>query len=215
MHNNAIGPEVCGKPANTENDFYSSPYVDENDKPAASPPPCVPFATSVDDRYQLFKQSIDQLLNPAKRGRKVNLVDRDIIVDIASGVKLGPMQFDSFSIKLPKGSPAILINSLRYKDLLQDVVLMKRDPARLAAKYNGILTPARLNELTTGLRRLGLVLLAANRGNLTFDISGPEGAFIQSFYSNVLGRVENTGHRFGENLPDREKQALIAFLATL
>ena len=75
--------------------------------------------------------------------------------------------------------------------------------------------PARLNELTAGLQRLGLVLLAANRGNLTFDIAGPEGAFIQSFYSNVLGRVENTGHRFGENLPDREKQALIAFLATL
>jgi hypothetical protein len=215
MHNNAIGPEVCGKPANTEIDFYSSPYVDDNDKPAANPPPCVPFATSVDGRYQLFKQSIDQLLNPAKRGRKVNLVDRDIIVDLASGVKLGPIEFDSLSIKLPKGSPAILINSLRYKDLLQDVVLMKRDPARLAAKYNGILTPARLAELTAGLRRLGLVLLAARRGNFTYDITGPEAAFIQSFYSNVLGRVENTGHRFGESLSDREKQALIAFLATL
>ena len=28
MHNNAIGPEVCGKPARAEIDFYSSPYVD-------------------------------------------------------------------------------------------------------------------------------------------------------------------------------------------
>ena len=59
------------------------------------------------------------------------------------------------------------------------------------------------------------MLLAANQGNFTFDLSGPEAAFIQTFYSNVLGRVENAGHRFGENLPDSEKQALIAFLATL
>ena len=58
MHNNAIGPEVCGKPANTEIDFYSSPYVDDNDKPAANPPPCVPFASSVDGRYQSV-QAID------------------------------------------------------------------------------------------------------------------------------------------------------------
>ena len=57
--------------------------------------------------------------------------------------------------------------------------------------------------------------LAARRGNLTYDITGPEAAFIQTFYSNVLGRVENAGHPFGTNLSDREKQALIAFLATL
>jgi hypothetical protein len=215
MANNAMGPEVCGKPADSSINFYSSPYVDANDKPAANPPPCIPFDPSVEGRYSLFKQSMDQLLNPDKRGRKVNLLDEDVIIDIASGLKLGSVQFPTFSLKLPKGSPAILINSLRYKDMLQDVVLAKRDPARLAAKYNGILTPDRLNELKAGLQRLGLVLLAANRGNFTFDLSGPESAFIQTFYSNVLGRVENRGHEFGANLPDAEKQALIAFLATL
>ena len=215
MLNNAMGPEVCGKPANADLDFYSSPYVDDNDKPAANPPPCVPFDVSVEGRYQLFKQSIDQLLNPSKRGRKVNLLDQDVIVDIASGVTIRNIQLGTFSIKLPKGSPAILINSLRYKDLLQDVVLLRRDRARLAAKYNGILTPARFNELTANLRHLGRVLLDANRGNFTFDLSGPQSAFIQTFYSNVLGRVENSGHLFGEKLTDREKQALTAFLATL
>ena len=44
---------------------------------------------------------------------------RDIIVDLASGVKLGRDRVDSLSIKLPKGSPAILVNSLRYKDLFR------------------------------------------------------------------------------------------------
>ncbi len=213
--NNAIGPEVCGKPANKAIDFYSSPYVDGNDKPLANPPPCVPFDVSVEGRYRLFKQSIDQMLNPGKRGRKVNLVDRDVIVDLASNLKLGPFQLNTFSIRLPKGSPAVLVNSLRYKDLLQDIVLLKRDRSKLEAKYKDILTPARLNELTARLDGLLGVLLAANRGNFTFDLSRPESAFIQTFYSNVLGKVENDGHRFGATLPDREKQALIAFLATL
>jgi hypothetical protein len=47
------------------------------------------------------------------------------------------------------------------------------------------------------------------------DISQVESDFIQRYYSNVLERIENAGHRFGETLSDREKQALIAFVATL
>jgi hypothetical protein len=170
----------------------------------------------VEGRYRLFKDSIDQLLNPAKRGRKVNLADKDIIIDIVSNVKLGPVDIDSFSLKLPQGSPVILINSLRYKDLLQDLVLVSRDPTKLDAKYNTILAPARLAELKDGLERLRL-RITANRGQFTLDITQPkeQADFIQSFYSNLLGRVENSGHTFGQNLSENEKKALIAFLATL
>jgi len=215
MLNNAMGPEVCGKPSNPDFNFYSSPYVDDNDKLIANPPPCVAFDPSVEGRYRLFKDSIDQLLNPAKRGRKVNLADKDIIIDIVSNVKLGPIDIDSFSVKLPQGSPAILINSLRYKDLLQDLVLVNRDSAKLDAKYRTILT-ARLAELKDGLERLRL-RITANRGQFTLDITQPkeQADFIQSFYSNLLGRVENSGHTFGQNLSENEKKALIAFLATL
>ena len=39
--------------------------------------------------------------------------------------------------------------------------------------------------------------------------------FVQRYYSNVLEHQENAGHRFGEGLSDDDKQALIAFLATL
>ena len=39
--------------------------------------------------------------------------------------------------------------------------------------------------------------------------------FVQRYYSNVLEHVENAGHRFGEGLSDRDKAALIAFVATL
>ena len=211
MHNNAIGPEVCGKPANKNNDFYSSPYVDQNDKPLANPPPCLPFDPSVEGRYQLFKLSMEQLLYPDKRPRKVTLADEDIIVDVAPNVTVLDGVEAGLSIKIPKGTPALKLNSLRYKDMLQDIVLMLRDPDRLEAKYKDILSPERRRELVQGLQQVRAEL----KPGLTFDLTKASDDFIQAYYSNVLGRVENGGHTFGKDLSDREKQALIAFLATL
>jgi hypothetical protein len=213
MLNNAIGPEVCGKPANKDVDFYSPPYVDADEKPLANAPGCVPFDPSVEGRYRLFKASMADLLNPSGRMAKVNLVDEDIIVDIAPDVKIGGFE-GGLSIKLPKGAPAILLNSLRIKDILQDITLSRRDPARLAAKYKDILTAGQFAELKDGLDRLHAFLIA-RPGHITLDITQTEREFIQKYYSNVLGRIENSGHRFGEGLSDRDKQALIAFLATL
>ena len=43
---------------------------------------------------------------------------------------------------------------------------MKRDPARLAAKYNGILTVGRFNELKSGLGRLHARLEARSNTQL-------------------------------------------------
>jgi hypothetical protein len=213
MHNNAIGPEVCGKPSNRNSDFYSSPYVDSNVKPVANSPECLPYDASVEGRHRLFKASMEELLNPARRTPKVNLVDEDIIVDIAPNVKIGDIE-GGLSIKLPKGSPAILLNSLRVKDLIQDIALSRRDQATFEAKYRDVLTTGQFNELKDGLDRLHATL-TATRGHFTLDITQTQGDFIQKYYSNVLDRVENAGHRFGEGLSEREKQALIAFLATL
>jgi hypothetical protein len=213
MHNNAIGPEICGKPSSKEIDFYSSPYVGADGKLLANAPPCVPFDPSVEGRYRLFKASMAELLNPKSRVAKVNLVDEDIIVDIAPNFKLGDFE-GGLSLKLPKGSPAILLNSLRIKDIIQDTVLSRREPAKLANKYRDILTAAQFAELKNGLDRLH-AFLVARPGRITLDITQTERDFIQRYYSNVLGRVENSGHAAGEELSDREKQALIAYLATL
>ena len=213
MLNNAIGPEVCGKPSRDDVNFYSSSYVDANDKPLANPPPCVPYDPSVEGRYRLFKDSMADLLHPDRRLRKVTLTDQDIIVDIAPDFKLGDIE-GGLSIVLPKGKPAVLINSLRYKDMLQDLVLSRRDPAKLDAKYKDILTAGQFRELKDGLTQLDADI-GLRRGHITIDISEPQRLFFQAYYSNVLGRAENAGHRYGENLSEREKRALIAFLATL
>jgi hypothetical protein len=214
MHNNAIGPEICGKPTDPDLDFYASPYVDPNGKPLANPPACWPFDPSVAGRWKLFQASMTELLNPAQRIPKLFLTNDEIIVDVAPKVTIGDLE-TGLSLKLPKGFPAVMLNSLRYKDLLQDVVLNERDPTTLQAKYAELLTPERFAELKSGLAALRTRLLSL-RGYALLDITQVQSEFIQTYYSNVLStRIENAGHRFGEELSDREKQALIAFLATL
>jgi hypothetical protein len=71
MLNNAIGPEVCGKPSKPELDFYSSPYVGADGKPFANPPACLPYDVSVEGRYKLFKASMNELLFPQNRVSKI------------------------------------------------------------------------------------------------------------------------------------------------
>ena len=85
-----------------------------------------------------------------------------------------------------------MLNSLRFKDLIQDLVLSDRDPAKLSAKYQGILPPGSLKALQDSLARLRATLLKQAG---TFTLTAVQGDFIQSYYSNVLERVENAGHR--------------------
>lgn len=211
MHNNAIGPEVCGKPSDPALDFYDSTYVDANNKPVANPPACRPFDATVEGRYQLFKDSMAELLHPDQRIRKVQTTAEDIIVDVAPDITIGSLH-TGFSIRVPKGTPTVRLNSLRYKDLLQDLLLNERDTATLDAKYKDILPPDRLAALKSGLSKLRKTMTG---DVLSLDITAVQGDFIQGFYSNLLTIEENGGHRFGTDLPEEDKQALIAFLATL
>lgn len=213
MLNNAIGPEVCGKPSDPALDLYTSPYVDADGKPLADPPACRPFDASVEGRYQLYKDSMEALLYPERRAPKMFATSEDIIVDVAPEIRIGDLE-TGLQVTIPKGFPAAMINSLRYKDLIQDMVLNQRNPAKLEAKYAGLLPPDRFAELKTGLSELRNRLIA-QAGTFQLDISEVQSDFIQSYYSNVLDLQENAGHTFGSDLSDREKQALIAFLATL
>jgi len=47
MHNNAIGPEICGKPANKDNDFHRARYADADNRLLASQPECLRYDPSV------------------------------------------------------------------------------------------------------------------------------------------------------------------------
>lgn len=213
LHNNAIGPEICGKPEDTALDFYVSPYVDAEGKPLANPPACWPYDPSVEGRYALYKASMENLLDPDSRTPKIPTLDRDIVIDVASEVKIGDLDI-GLALRVPKGYPAVALNSLRFKDMIQDMVLAAREPQRFDEKYATLLTAEQRAELKQGLLDIRGTIIT-EPGPVILDLVGDVGDFVQRYYSNVLERVENAGHRFGEDLSEREKQALIAFVATL
>ena len=230
MHNNAIGPEICGKPKDPQLDFYASPYVDANGKPlTAGAPDCWTYDPSVAGRFKLYEASMDELLNPDKRVPKMFVLDKDIVIDIAPKVTLLDRDL-GLQLKIPAGFPAVDVNSLRYKDLIEDLVLVGRDADTFDARYRTRLTPEQRAELKAGLTKIraallgdvpiSVIQLAAGREDEVVErvqgrVLEVNDDFIQRFYSNVLGRIENAGHRFGEGLSEREKKALIAFVATL
>jgi hypothetical protein len=109
-------------------------------------------------------------------------------------------------------------------------VLVDRDPASFEAKYATLLTEPQRTELRNGLEAIrstliqtgtitGIELVLGQKEavvgrvqDLTLQVGNE---FVQRYYSNLLEHVENTGHRFGEGLSEPDKQALIAFVATL
>jgi hypothetical protein len=114
---------------------------------------------------------------------------------------------------LPKNQPVVRLNSLRFKDLMQDLVLIRRNEDKFEEKYRDRLTADQFDRLSAGLNNMFELVL--DKGQTVIDLAADENGFIQEFYSNVLNPVENSGHMFGTKLSDREKNALIAFLATL
>jgi hypothetical protein len=229
MHNNAIGPEICGKPVEAALDFYSSPYVDADGNPLADPPDCWAFDSSVEGRYALYKASMAELLNPDQRVPKIFILDRDIVIDIAPAVSLLGRDI-GLTLRIPAGFPAVDVNSLRYKDLIQDLVLVERDPGKFETKYATLLTAAQRQELRDGLIDIRAALIETASLSAIELVLGQEEAvvdraqqttlkigndFVQRYYSNVIDHVENAGHEFGAGLAPEDKGALTAFLATL
>jgi hypothetical protein len=214
MHNNAIGPEVCGKPADPALELYRSPYVMPGTwTRVKTPPPCVAFDPSVEGRYRLFKASMEELLNPDARIPKITLIDQPIVIDGPTF----PGDDQGFQLEIPAGIPGSVPGNLRHKELVADLVLVKTNVPALKEKYQsrGPEAVARiaatlqsiLEELTAGLVR--------NPTTVVARIGRTHLPFIQRMYSNSTVEIENEGHTFGRSLPAADKKALTAFLATL
>ena len=185
---------------------------------SANPPPCVPFDPSIEGRYRLYKDSMQDLLNPNQRLRKVTLTDQDIVIDVAPDFKLGGVE-GGLAIVLPKGKPAVLINSLRYKDMLQDIVLLRRDPAKFEAKYKDILTAGQFRELREKLAGLDVeigrqqrtlhhrYLPAAARlhTGLLLERARPRRKCRASFWRKPVRRRETSADRFPGNAVGRRR----------
>ena len=130
MHNNAIGPEICGKPADAALDFYSSPYVDARGQ-AARRPAGLPGLRPERRGALRALRGVDGGAARTRTGgsRRCSCSTSDIVIDIAPEVELLGRDL-GLTLTIPAGFPAVDVNSLRYKDLIQDLVLVGRDPAK-------------------------------------------------------------------------------------
>jgi hypothetical protein len=208
MHNNAIGPEMCNKPKNAENDFFRSRYVDSAGKLLDPQPACVVFDPSVQGRFDVYKKSMYDLLHPKQRGTKATLTNYDVVIDL--GVRNWDGKTEKAlggfgTVTVPAGTPAGFLNGFEHKQFINDLFLARHDPAKLEAAGKKEIIP----ELKATANQ---VLLNPTR---FVEILMKKPAFIEKYYQTCSQIVENEGHRFGEDLSESDKKALTAFLATM
>ena len=225
MHNNAIGPELCGwggDPSNP-NELYRSSYVDTSlpgNPPLArdKQPACWTYDPSVDGRFQLYVASMQELLNPAKRIPKATKVDEDIVLDI------GPRIFDGkeekrlvgFTVRVPAGATAGNVGNFRHKDFIVDLVHAKLKPRELEARLATVLPPGEAKKLAAEMQSIGKAIVSdPDRLVEVVKEARARTPALWQVYSSCTAEIENDGHRFGEDMSDADKNALIAFLATL
>ena len=215
LHNNALGPELCGWGGVGTYEFYRNTYVDADGKQLATPPACWPYDPSVEGRFALYKAAMRDLLNPDARPPKITKLNQDIVIDI------GPKLWDGaeeqrvygLNLRVPAGTDAGLLGNFQHKPFIVDLVRSKTQPDELAAQLIKTYGAEQGQQIAGALREIANKViddpsqfLAAVRERLPLLIEA---------YSSCTADVENAGHEFGRDLPDADKQALIAFLATL
>jgi hypothetical protein len=209
LHNNALGPEICGQPVHKQNDFFRFRYVDANGVPLPpeKQPPCSVYDPSVEGRFELYKASMLELLNPRQRIPKITKLAEDVVIDIGPRLWDGKQEHRlfGFSIVIPAGMNAASVGNLLHKQFLDDLVAAKTNPAELEAR--------RGQEVARQLKDI-LAKVVADPSRMV-EVVKEHGELIRDVYTSCTADVENGGHRFGEDLSDADKKALIAFLATL
>lgn len=225
LHNNAVGPELCGWGGDKANPYelYRSSYVDAT-QPGNPPlakdkqPACWTYDPSVDGRFKLYVASMQDLLNPAQRIPKATKVDQDIVLDI------GPRIFDGqaekrlvgFTVRVPAGATAGNVGNFRHKDFIVDLVRAKLKPKELESRLATVLPAAEAQKLAAEMQAIGRAIVSdPNRLVEVVKEARARTPALWQVYSSCSAEIENDGHRFGEDLSDADKNALIAFLATL
>ncbi len=225
LHNNALGPELCGKPQNAANDFYAQRprYVDASNVkllPAERQPACFEYDPSVEGRFKLYTLSMQALLNPAQRVPKVTLLNEDVTL------RVGPRLWDGtdkerllgFELTIPseidgRGVTAGTLGNFQHKAFIVDLVRAKTAAGELERSLNARLGKEMGKKVLADLKAVAQEV--AGKPNGLVEALRARPYLIKQVYSSCTAELENEGHRFGEDLSEADKNALIAFLATL
>ncbi|HEY4369871.1 MAG TPA: hypothetical protein VGN07_21730 [Steroidobacteraceae bacterium] len=216
LHDNSVGPELCGKPANVANDFYRTSFTDGSGKllPSAQSPACWAYDPSVTGRFKVFKASMGELLNPDQRIPKITKFSEDVPISFGPRLWDGKQerQVIGLSLTIPAGASAAALGDFQHKQFVADLIDsgLHRDDLRDRlnrrwGEQRGADVLTALNEIRDGILR--------EPDRLVDEIR--KRPLLLEVYSSCTATVENEGHRFGEGLSAADKQALTAFLATL
>src|SRR3546814_3673452 len=121
-------------------------------------------------------------------------------------------QIAGLTIVVPKGSDLARLGNFLHKDFLNDLVTLRLRPEQLRKKLRDALGEQEGDATFADLRTVADQLLK-QPDQLVVTLRRHPKLF--EVYSSCDDEVENAGHRFGEDLPEADKDALTAFLATL
>ena len=135
-------------------------------------------------------------------------------------ISLGPKLWDGkeekqligLTLSLPAGTNAGALGDFQHKQFVNDLLAAKLRPAALQEKLGKSLGDAEAKKVVDELQSLSTEVIKDPQQLITAVKKRP---MLLEVYSSCLADVENDGHPFGEGLSDKEKKALIAFLATL
>jgi hypothetical protein len=102
--------------------------------------------------------------------------------------------------------------NFQHKRFANDLVLARLKPEALDEKLAKLLGPEDGKLVAADLR--SLMADAVKDPTKLVDAVRARPRLLTA-YSSCFADIENEGHRFGEDLSERDKKALIAFLATL
>ncbi len=226
LHNNALGPEICGKPSpiKSENlEKYVNTYSDLKDAD------CQKFDPSIEGRLKLFSSSMDELLTSDKnRRQKVSRATTTVRLPVGLDVRSIGQAPRKLYLNFPAGTPMNLIGSFNIKafaaDLLGSMAVAKNKEAfgkYWSTKPGGAQVGAAVAGLLGNLQQVqDLPSVAAFMDKLQVaanGISDPNNPMniVLRYYSNCPDYVENKGHNILVDLDQDSKNALKAFMATL
>ena len=216
LHDNSLGPELCGKPANGANDFYRSSFVDSDGKllPAAQAPECSAYDPSVAGRFNVFKASVQDLLNPDQRVPKITKFSEDVPISFGPRLWDGTAEHQvlGLSLTIPAGANAAALGDFQHKTFVGDLVESGLHPDALRTRLNRRWGEKQGAEVVTALAEIRASVLK-DPNQLVDEIR--KHPLLLEIYSSCTATVENEGHRFGEGLSAADKKALTAFLATI
>jgi hypothetical protein len=245
MHNNGIGPDICGNEPdrnfNTWRNTLEGTQVNANTKYNCA----MYFNPSVEGRLKLYEASLDELLTPsAQRPRRISKTDENIRIPLGIDVNflagVSPLYLD-----LPIGMPVNAMTSLDIKAFSGDLfgavpfyeawlAVDTKDTAGKAkakAQFDQYWV-TKMNDATAGVEMAKTSMETFETLRITSNVAEMKKktkdwldglrknqntrlAVYTKYYSNCDAFYENQGHDFGTGLSQDDKKALKAFLATL